>query len=70
MFDLTPFPDQIIGDSLSVTLCCTPLCTHQTKGRWDLPQALGQDVSYLVPQAPITLTPILTINKDIAELHH
>jgi hypothetical protein len=70
MFNRIAFLGQIVGYALTVTLRHTPLCTHQTKGRRELPQALGQHVSCLIPELPITLTPILTVDKNVAEFYH
>ena len=69
MFDGIPALEKICCNELPVALGRMLLRTHQAKGCGDLPQALGQYISGVIPQSPIALTPIFTVHKDISELH-
>ena len=70
MFDRIALLDKIRCNELTMALGCMLLRTHQAKGRENLPQTLGQDISRLLPQSLIALQPILTLDKHVAELHH
>jgi len=69
MFDHISSPGKIVGNVLTMAFRRTLLRTHQTKGRRDLPQPLGQNIACPLPQPLVALAPLLTFDKDVPEFH-